>query len=290
MSFRLAVVLSTYNQPAHLERVLWGYARQSHRDFQIVLADDGSRPETRDLIERMRAATGLDLVHVWHEDRGFRKTVILNRALLATEADYLIFSDGDCIPRDDFVGAHVRLAEPHRFLSGGALWLTQELTDEIGVEDVRIGRATDPRWLRRRGWRPGRGRLRLLESPRLAGLLDAITPTRATWNGMNASTWRRHLLEVNGFDMDMGYGGEDRALGTRLENSGLKGKQVRFRTPLLHLEHARPYRDPAVIKVNRHIRKELERSGQVRARFGLAELDGWDKRSDSSPADFSASS
>ncbi len=279
MSFRLAVVLSTYNQPAHLERVLWGYARQSLRDFQIVIADDGSRPETRDLIERMRAATSLDLVHVWHEDRGFRKTVILNRALLATSADYLIFSDGDCIPRDDFVAAHVLLAEPGRFLSGGAVWLPQELTDEIDAEDVRAGRATDPHWLRRRGWRPGRRRLRLLASPRLAGLLDAITPTRATWNGMNASTWRRHLLEVNGFDMDMGYGGEDRALGTRLENSGLKGKQVRFRTPLLHLEHARPYRDPAVIKANRHICKELARSGQVRARFGLAELDGWEEPS-----------
>jgi glycosyltransferase involved in cell wall biosynthesis len=273
MSVRVAVILSTYNQPAHLERALWGYARQSWKEFRILVADDGSGPETAELIDRLRVEARLNLQHVWHEDRGFRKTVILNRAILATDADYLIFSDGDCVPRDDFVEAHVRNARPGRFLSGGAIWLSREVTDAITVDDVRSGRATDPRWLVRHGWRPGRHRLRLLRAPRVATSLDAITPTAATWNGGNASTWRRHLLEVNGFDMDLGYGSEDRALGVRLENLGLRGVRVRYRAPLLHLAHERPYRDPEGARRNREYCERLKRTGEVRARFGLAELE-----------------
>jgi glycosyltransferase involved in cell wall biosynthesis len=273
MSFDLAIILATYNQPAHLERVLWGYARQSHKDFELIIADDGSGPETRDLIEKVRSETKLELRHVWHEDRGFRKTEILNRALLATRADYLIFSDGDCIPRDDFVEAHARLAEPRRFLSGGGVRLSQEVTDRITVDDVRSGRVMDPRWLIEAGWNPGRHRLRIIRSPQLAAVLDFLTPTVASWNGNNASTWRKHLLEVNGFDLEMGSGGQDRELGARLENLGLKGKSVRYRAVLLHLEHARPYRDPAVVASIRRTWKRHKRTGATWARRGLRELD-----------------
>ncbi len=273
MAFSIAVILSTYNQPDHLERALWGYSRQSRTDFQLIVADDGSGPKTRGVIDRIREKAGLALTHVWHADRGFRKTVILNRAILASGADYLIFSDGDCVPREDFVEAHARLAEPRRFLSGGAVWLSTRTTDQITVEDVQSGQAFEPSWLRQHGWPSGRRRLRLLRSSPLATVLDALTPTAPTWNGGNSSTWRRHLLAVNGFDMDMGYGSEDRALGARLENLGLRGKSVRYRAPLVHLEHERPYRDPELVKKNREIRKQFERSGVVRARFGLAELD-----------------
>jgi glycosyltransferase involved in cell wall biosynthesis len=272
MAGHIAVILSTYNQPAHLERVLWGYARQALKEFQLIIADDGSGAETQQVIAQLRRQTGLAIDHVWHEDDGFRKTVILNRAILATEAEYLIFSDGDCIPRDDFVAVHIRHAEPNRFLSGGAVRLSQELSERITVEDVKAGRVSEPGWLRSHGWRPGRHRLRLVRSRHLATLLDATTTTGATWNGNNASTWRRHLLKVNGFDMDIGYGSEDRALGARLENLGLRGKMVRFRAPLVHLAHGRPYRDPEVVEQNRLLRKQIQREGIVRARLGLAEL------------------
>lgn len=272
MSFSICVILSTYNQPYHLERSLWGYARQSWEDFELVVADDGSGPETRELVDRMRGESGIDLKHVWQEDRGFRKNEILNRAILATPADYLIFSDGDCVPRDDFIEAHRRHARPGCFLSGGTLWLSQQLSDRITVEDVRSGRVMDPSWLRHGGWRPGHRRLRLTRSPHLASVLDRLTPTAATWNGHNASTWRRYLIEVNGYDMGLGYGSEDRMLGIRLQNSGLRGRNVRYRAPLLHLAHERPYRDRSVIERNRQLRKRLARSGEVRARVGIAEL------------------
>jgi glycosyltransferase involved in cell wall biosynthesis len=269
---RVSVVLSTYNQPRWLEKALWGYAAQRIADFELLVADDGSGPETADVVARLRSGTALRLVHVWHEDRGFRKTEILNRAVLAATGDYLIFSDGDCVPHPDFVATHLRLARERTFLSGGYLKLPMELSEGLTRDDVTSGRAFDPSWLAARGWDAGRRTIRLPRSRALATVLDALTPTRATWNGHNASTWREAIVAVNGFDLDMGYGGEDRALGERLVNLGYRGRRVRFRAPVLHLDHPRPYADPAVIRANRRIREEIRRSRDVRTRRGLAEV------------------
>jgi glycosyltransferase involved in cell wall biosynthesis len=268
----VSVVLSTYNQPRWLEKALWGYAAQRFTDFEVLVADDGSGPETAEVVARLRDRYGMRLVHLWHEDRGFRKTEILNRAVLAASGDYLIFSDGDCIPHPEFVAVHVRLARERSFLSGGYLKLPLNVSERITEDDVKSGRAFDPSWLAAQGWRGGRRALRLPRSAVLASALDALTPTRATWNGHNASTWREAIVAVNGFDLDMGYGGEDRALGERLVNLGLRGRRVRFRAPCLHLDHPRPYADPEVIHANRRIREEIRRSRDVRTRRGLAEV------------------
>ncbi len=270
---RIGVILATYNQPRWLEKVLWGYAVQTHRDFDVIIADDGSGPETADVIERVGRESGLRITHVWHEDRGFRKSEILNRAIVAANADYLIFSDGDCIPREDLVAVHVRHAAPRRFLSGGYLKLPAEVSQRITVEDIRARRVSDMKWLREAGWSPGHRALRLTRSAPLAALLDAITPTSPTWNGHNASTWRSAIVEANGFDLDMPYGGQDRALGERLVNLGLRGKQIRHRAPCMHLDHGRPYRDQAKIEANLAIRSRIKRNREKRARLGIAELD-----------------
>jgi glycosyltransferase involved in cell wall biosynthesis len=266
------VVLSTYNQPRWLEKALWGYAAQRFTNFEVLVADDGSGPETADVVARLRDRSGLRVVHVWHEDRGFRKTEILNRAVLAASGDYLIFSDGDCIPHPEFVATHVRLARERRFLSGGYLKLPMSVSERITEDDVRSGRAFDASWLAAQGWRAGRRAFRLPRSRVVATVLDALTPTRATWNGHNASTWRDAIVAVNGFDLDMGYGGEDRALGERLMNLGFRGHGVRFRAPCLHLDHPRPYADAEIIRANRRAREAIRRSRDVRTRRGLAEV------------------
>jgi glycosyltransferase involved in cell wall biosynthesis len=268
----ISVVLSTYNQPRWLEKALWGYAWQRFSDFEVVVADDGSGPETADVVARLRGRNGLQLTHVWHEDRGFRKTEILNRAVLAARGEYLIFSDGDCIPHPDFVATHVRLADERRYLSGGYLKLPLSISERITEDDVRSQRPFDRRWLNRQGWKGGRRTLRLPRSRGLATLLDLLTPTGATWNGHNASTWRDAIVAVNGFDLDMGYGGEDRALGERLVNLGYRGRRVRYRAPCLHLDHPRPYADPEIIRANQQTRAQIRRTRDVRTRRGLAEV------------------
>jgi glycosyltransferase involved in cell wall biosynthesis len=269
-----SVIFTTYNQPSALEKVLWGFASQTHRDFELVIADDGSGPDTRAVIDRVRAEAPLAVSHVWHEDIGFRKTEILNRAIVASSGDYLIFTDGDCIPRDDFVAVHVAEAAPRRFLSGGYLKLDRAVSEAITVDDVRAQRFADPEWLAAQGWSSLRARLRLTRSRRLATLLDAVTPTRPTWNGHNASTWREAIFAVNGYDLEMAYGGLDRALGETLENIGVRGKQIRHRAPCLHLWHERPYVDRAGWERNRAARERIRRERLTRARRGLAEISG----------------
>lgn len=268
---RVAVILSTYNQPSALEKVLWGYAVQSYTDFEVVVADDGSGVATAAVLERMQGEAPVEIRHVWHADEGFRKCEILNRAILATTCEYLIFSDGDCVPRADFVAVHVSEAAPDRFLSGGYLKLPARVSDRITEDAIVSGAAFRLDWLMAQGWRPGRRALRLL-SARPGRVLDRLTPTRASWNGHNASTWRDALIRVNGYDMDMGYGGEDRALGERLLNLGFSGVQIRHRAPCLHLHHERPYADPEVVRMNRGIRASIRRERRVRANRGIAEL------------------
>ncbi len=148
---RISVIISTYNQPAWLEKSIWGFAAQTHRDFELVIADDGSTEETRKLIDRLQGETSLSIRHVWHEDRGFRKCTILNRATIAAEAEYLVFTDGDCIPRRDYLAQHARFAEPGYYLSGGIVRLPMALSRLISNDDIVAGRAHDLAWLRAQG-------------------------------------------------------------------------------------------------------------------------------------------
>ena len=270
---RLSVIVSTYNKPRDLERVLWGYAAQTDRGFELLVADDGSRAETTAVIDRVRAEARLPVVHVWHEDRGFRKSEIMNRAIAASTGDYLLFTDGDSIPRADLVATHYALAEPGKYLGGGYLKLPAVVSDAITPEEVRAGSFVDLRWLRVNGWRPGRRALRLVRSPLLASALDRLTPTAPLFAGNNASVWREAMFAANGFDMEMGYGGLDRAVGYRLVNLGIRGKQVRHRAICMHLHHERPYKRPEVMRRNREILDSIRRNGETRARRGIAELE-----------------
>ncbi|TWU47989.1 putative glycosyl transferase [Rubripirellula reticaptiva] len=264
----ISVVLSTYNQPAWLEKVLWGYSVQQHREFEIVLADDGSRVETAELVKRLRDETSLTIKHVWHADDGFRKSTILNRALEAVAGEYVLFSDGDCIPRSDFLAQHYAALEPQRFLSGGYYKLPMSVSQSITPEDIRSGDAFKLSWLRKHGLPASHRWLRLV-SGRASKLLNQITPTRPTWNGNNSSGWTTDVVAAGGFDERMRYGGQDRELGERLENAGVRGKHVRFQTVVLHLDHGRGYANAEDLQRNLNIRKQTVTSGRKRTDYGL---------------------
>lgn len=274
---RASVILSTYQAPRALALVLEGYAAQNVRDFEIVVADDGSGPETGAVVERLRRETDLEIEHVWHEDEGFRKCRILNRAIVEARASYLIFSDGDCVPRDDFVAAHLSHAGPGRFLSGGRVMLSREMSEAVTVEDVRSADLFDPDRLAGRGAVPRvRDRFKLTRDGGRARLLDRITPTRATWNGHNASAAKSDLLAVNGFDERLGYGGEDRELGERLRNYGLRALGIRYRAVCVHLEHGRGYVDPEDARRIEAVRRKTRGVPKHFSRFeGLVRGPAW---------------
>merc|ERR1712070_325953 len=99
-------IISTYNSEAWLEKVLWGYQRQTFKDFEMIIADDGSNPTTKALIDTLNSSSDFDIIHVWQEDNGFQKSQILNKAIESCNTSYIVMSDGDCIPRADFLEAH----------------------------------------------------------------------------------------------------------------------------------------------------------------------------------------
>jgi glycosyltransferase involved in cell wall biosynthesis len=267
----ISVILSTFNQPRWLSKVLAGYARQSHERFEIIVADDGSTVETDHVVDQFIDQSKVQIRHVWHPDDGFRKTTILNQAIKVARGDYLLFSDGDCIPRSDFVAKHHQHAAPMTFLSGGYYKLPMDLSERITNDDIRNGDAFHLSWLRRNGLPFSHRWMRIAAGRRTAGVLNALTTTRPTWNGNNSSGWHADLLAAGGFDQRMRYGGEDRELGERLENAGIRGKHVRFDTLLLHLDHGRGYANPEDLATNLAIRDETSRSGRTRTEFGLPE-------------------
>lgn len=266
---RLSVIISTYNQPQWLEKVIWGYTAQSHRDFELVIADDGSSPETGEIIERLRRGSGLTIRHVWHEDLGFRKCAILNRAIVEAAADYLVFTDGDCIPRSDFLAQHAKEAKPGCLLSGGAVRLTMDVSQRISQADILAGRATNATWLCCQGLPRSKKLLKLVIGERWGRFIDRLNLTKATWNGGNASTWKAALLRVNGFDERMEYGGEDRELGERLINSGVRCKSIRYRAVCVHLDHARNYVCQDKLRQNLKIRAETRRRRTSWTPYGI---------------------
>lgn len=267
--FTVGVVFTTYNRPHDLARVLAGYARQTFPHFEIVIADDGSDGETRACIEAARRTWKLNIRHVWQEDIGFRKCRILNRAIAETPADYLIFTDGDCIPHPEFVAGHVGLARPGHFVSGGCVRLGSQATNSVTPDVVLLGKVFDKKWLLERGETSANLRKLLFSSPPWHNLFNSITTTRPTWNGHNSSTWREEVLAVNGFDERLGYGGLDREFGERLERCGMRGIQARYTLICLHLDHPRPYRAREIMDANRRIRRENARLRVRRTAHGL---------------------
>ena len=259
---KIGVVITTYNQPRWLEKVLLGYEAQSHKDFTLIIADDGSGEATRAVIQAAKQRGQLRIDHIWHPDNGFQKCQILNKAIAQTDCDYLIFTDGDCIPEPNFIAQHLRLARPGQFLSGGYVKLNMQVSEAIDGEAINAGAPFSIEWLTKQGQKKSHKLWKLLRSRFLKGLLNNLTPAKATWNGMNSSTWTEAIRACNGFNEDMQYGGLDRELGERLYNLGLKGKQVRYSINCLHLDHPRSYETADSWAKNYRIRNEVKRSGR----------------------------
>jgi glycosyltransferase involved in cell wall biosynthesis len=249
----LSVLFSTYNEPAWLEWVLWGYATQTMQDFEVIVVDDGSGPDTRAVIDRLRPQMPFRLRHFWQPDEGYQKCKGMNRAILLTESDYLVFSDGDCIPRHDFLAAHHALRAPKRYLTGGYCKLPLALSHAITKDDIIAGRATSYDWLAANGLERHTLKLRTLR-PWQRTVLDAITPVKPRFHGHNASAWKADILQVNGWDERMQYGGQDLELGERLNHLGVRGKSIRFSAICVHLEHKRGYIRADMRKKNNAIR------------------------------------
>jgi glycosyltransferase involved in cell wall biosynthesis len=264
---KTAVIVTTYNRPDALTAALEGYRVQRGPAFELLIADDGSTADTRDLVMRFAATSPFQVHHVWQQDEGFRAAAARNRALAQTDADYVIFSDGDCVPPPFFVSRHAALTEPGYFLSGSRMLLSERFTQQVLQEHLPIHHWSAARWF----------------AARLAGNVNRALPlgslpdgafrkrNAARWEGVktcNFSAWRDDLVRVNGFDERYaGWGLEDSDLVIRLLHAGVKHKSARFAAPVFHLWHRE--NDRTRLRENEQRLGELIASGRVAAEVGL---------------------
>lgn len=266
---KISVIVSTYNSEEWLKKVLWGFNCQIFKDFEVVVADDGSGPKTRELLESMSKEVFYKIVHVWQEDDGFQKSRILNKAVVACRAPYIIMTDGDCIPREDFVEVHYINKEEGYFISGGYYMLPMNISKLITLKDIEQQHCFNIQWLKEQGVPKTFKNNKLTASGFISKLLNTFTPTNASWNGHNSSGWKKDIVNVNGFDERMQYGGQDRELGERLFNFGIKSKQLRYSAVCVHLDHKRGYKTPESIAKNQSIRKETRNQKLVWSHYGI---------------------
>jgi glycosyltransferase involved in cell wall biosynthesis len=264
---KLAVIITTYNRPDALQAVLEGYAAQDTQDFELLVADDGSAPPTRRLVEDFATHARFPVRHVWQEDRGFRAGAARNRALAATIADYVVFSDGDCIPPPFFVSRHRDLAEPGCFLSGNRILLSAAFTLKVLRDRVPVHKWSTLQWFAAWLRRDVNRALPLIQLP--GGAWRTRQPRR--WQGVktcNFSSWRSDLEHVNGFDERYsGWGLEDSDIVVRLLHAGVAHKSARFAAPVFHLWHVE--NDRTQLAENQKRLAEILGSKRVAALVGL---------------------
>jgi glycosyltransferase involved in cell wall biosynthesis len=264
----ISVIVSTYNREDALHAVLRALSHQSDRNFEIVVADDGSGPATARLVREWALRTALPIKHVWHDDHGFRLSDIRNRGIRESAGLYIVFLDGDCIARPNFVARHRRLSEPGWFVTGTRILLSPQLTDCILRQRLEPESWGLARWL----------------SPRVRGELNRFAPlldlrlgamrklTAWRWRGARGSNmafWRADLEKVDGFDASFsGWGREDSDLFIRLIRAGVRRKDGRFATGVLHLWH--PEADRSRLAENDRQLDEVLNSTRTRARRGLS--------------------
>lgn len=268
----VSLIVTTYNRPDALRRVLEALFAQDDPCFEVVVADDGSREPTREMLRaaaRAAHAPGLRrLVHAWHPDEGFRAAAARNMAVAASVGDYLLFLDGDCVPRPDFVARHRLLAEPGRMVTGSRVLLGRELTGRaLGGGEPLAGRPL-AFWIGQRLRRQANKAVPLLR----LGDSRLRRYRRVEWRRIkscNLAVWRTDFDRVDGFDESfVGWGHEDADLALRLARAGVGRKGGAFSTEVFHLWHPENARD--LEADNRRRVEERVASGQVRATRGLS--------------------
>jgi glycosyltransferase involved in cell wall biosynthesis len=266
----ISIIITTYNRPDALTAVVEACFAQDDRNFEIIIADDGSTNNTRETVATLQARSPVPLKHVWQEDIGFRAARARNLGTLAAQGDYVIFLDGDCVPQKNFVANHRRLAKRGYLVTGSRVLLSETYTRRLLEQHLDIQRL---------------GVMDKLKL-RLAGDINKFLQTVLVWpdigreskdftwrriKSCNLGAWRSDLDLVNGFDESFtGWGHEDSDLVVRLFNAGVLRKDGSFATEVYHLWHREAKRDQESSNRAEVLKRAEEKTTQ--AVTGLREL------------------
>lgn len=269
----VSVIIAVYNKMDWLRLLLAGFEQQSFPDFEIVIADDGSNKAFTDALADYGRTSPLRIQHVWHEDKGFRKTRILNKAVLKSAGEYLIIIDGDCLPHKHFVADHWYNRQPDTALAGRRANLSQELTNSLSAERIRNGYLDSVGFLRQVWMDSFRKKSSHAEkSVRLPRFVYQIWPAKSKGIlGCNFSLHKKMLMEINGFDLryEAPATGEDTDIDLRLRWAEKKIRLLKFQAVQYHLYHKRLDRPDS----NDGIFAEVKAQRKIATPFGLSETE-----------------
>ncbi len=239
---QLSLIIAVYNKAENLRLVLAALERQSWTHFEVLIADDGSGPEVRQVVDEARARAAFPITHLWHEDRGWRKNMMLNNAIRAATTEYLVFIDGDCLPSRHFLFDHWNQRAAGRVLLGRRVETSERWSRELTLEGVRSGAFERFGW--KEFWEMLRGKsLRVEDGVRIPStfLRRILLRTAQGMLGANFSAWKQNLVAINGFDEQYdGPGcGEDSDVQYRLSLIGVRGKSLRNLAVEYHIWHPR---------------------------------------------------
>lgn len=225
-----ALIITTYNWPKALELVLMSVKNQKIFPTEVIIADDGSKKETKKLIEKFQKDFPIPLKHIWHEDNGFRRSAILNLAISNTNADYIIQLDGDCIIHKNFVGDHLNAIETSTYLFGSRVSIQESFLAALYKNKV-VTFSYLSKGIKKRN--------RNIYLPLLGALLyKKNNELSRKLRGCNLSYWKLDFININGYNEDMtGWGREDSELVIRMINNGVQGKRLKFRSIVYHIWH-----------------------------------------------------
>jgi glycosyltransferase involved in cell wall biosynthesis len=256
---KASIIISFYNKIDYLRLVLAGFERQSFRDFEVVIADDGSVQSVVSEIEKISRNHTFEILHVWQEDKGFRKNRILNSAIEVSSSNYLIFIDGDCVPHKNFVNEHLTYKDDGYCLTGRRVNLSKKITKKITPINIQeeylenhlsqlifdgiFGKSFDVE----KGFYFKSELLRNYFNKKQRGLL-----------GCNFSVYKKDMLNINGFDerYEAPSIGEDSDIQFRLELNGLKVKSLNNIAVQFHLYHQIQPRPQENLDLFEKIKKE----------------------------------
>ena len=236
----ISVVLAVYNKARDLELCLESYRRQSLKDFELILADDGSKPDIEALCKRFAESVAFPFTYLWQEDKGWGKPRMLNLAAIEARSERLVFTDGDCVPHRHFMRAHLRESRPDAVACGRRVDLFDKVSAALTLEDIRKGTLESPAWLIRKAlakeidfghqglyfpYVVARGITSFYRAPRLLG--------------SNMGVHKNRLLEINGFDETFTVPGvgEDTDMQRRFELASVKIRWITYRAVQYHLWH-----------------------------------------------------
>jgi glycosyltransferase involved in cell wall biosynthesis len=256
---KVSLIVSTFDQPEYLRRVLDAVSRQSRLPQEMLLADDGSENETRDFFLRWSARQLFPCQHFWQAHEGFRKAHILNHAAAAAKSNYLIFFDGDMVPHRDFIADHCAAARPDAFIQGHRVLVGQKAAAWFGQQELAVDRRRALWQGQLSGWKNA---YRwpfpyLLEKKHLRGI-----------RGCNFSLWREDMARVNGYNEDFtGWGREDSEFAARLMNAGVRRLDLCGRALCFHLWH--PTASRVQLPANDELLEKTIREKITRCKHGL---------------------